>query len=202
MPLIQHTLGMKSIAVFCGSREGYNPVHREQAYRLGGLLAEKGIHLVYGAAKVGLMGAVADGVLNNNGSVTGVIPHFLEQKEIVHEGLSELILVNTMHERKLKMYDRSDAFMVLPGGWGTMEEMFEILTWGQLGMHEKPIGVLNINGYYDPLKAQNTMMVQEGFLSERIREILKFSPSAEDLLEWMEDYSAPETQQVINKQTT
>lgn len=202
MPLIQHTLGMKSIAVFCGSREGYNPVHREQAYRLGGLLAEKDIHLVYGAAKVGLMGAVADGVLNNNGSVTGVIPHFLEQKEIVHEGLSELILVNTMHERKLKMYDRSDAFMVLPGGWGTMEEMFEILTWGQLGMHEKPIGVLNINGYYDPLKAQNTMMVQEGFLSERIREILKFSPSAEDLLEWMEDYSAPETQQVINKQTT
>ncbi len=193
---------MKSIAVFCGSREGYNPVHREQAYKLGGLLAERNIHLVYGAAKVGLMGAVADGVLNNNGTVTGVIPHFLEQKEIVHEGLSELIVVNTMHERKLKMYDRSDAFMVLPGGWGTMEEMFEILTWGQLGMHEKPVGVLNINGYYDPLKAQNTMMVQEGFLSERIREILKFSPSPEELIEWMSDYSAPETQQVINKQTT
>ena len=193
---------MKSIAVFCGSREGYNPVHRDQAYRLGALLAKRGIHVVYGAAKIGLMGAVADGALNNGGAVTGVIPHFLQQKEIVHEHLTELMVVDTMHERKLKMYDKSDAIMVLPGGWGTMEEMFEILTWGQLGMHEKPIGVLNVNGYYDPLKAQNTIMVQEGFLSETIREILKFSKDPDELLNWMEDYSAPLTQQVINKQTT
>jgi len=193
---------MKNIAVFCGSGEGYNETYREQAYQTGGYLADKGIHVVYGAAKIGLMGAVADGVLNNNGTVTGIIPHFLQKKEIVHEGLTELIVVDTMHERKLKMYERCEGILVLPGGWGTMDEMFEMLTWGQLGMHEKPIGLLNINGYYDALMALNSTMVQEGFLDECSRSILMFSDSIGELLDKMEAYQAPDLPQVINKQTT
>lgn len=193
---------MKNIAVFCGSGEGYNETYREQAYQTGAYLADKGIHVVYGAAKIGLMGAVADGVLNNNGTVTGIIPHFLQKKEIVHEGLTELIVVDTMHERKLKMYERCEGILVLPGGWGTMDEMFEMLTWGQLGMHEKPIGLLNINGYYDALMALNSTMVQEGFLDECSRSILMFSDSIGELLDKMEAYQAPDLPQVINKQTT
>lgn len=193
---------MKSISVFCGSSEGYNEVYREEAYHLGSELARRGLHTVYGGAKLGLMGAVADGALNNGGQVTGIIPNFLQTKEIVHEGLTELIVVDTMHERKLKMYERCDAVLVLPGGWGTMEEMFEILTWGQLGMHTKPIGLLNINGYYDALKALNSTMVEEGFLSECTRSILMFDRNLEDLLQKMENYTAPDLPQVINKQTT
>ncbi len=193
---------MKSIAVYCGSGDGYNELYREQAYETGRMLAEKGLSVIYGGAKIGLMGAVADGVLNNNGNITGVIPDFLRNKEIVHEGLTDLVVVSTMHQRKLVMYEQCDAILVLPGGWGTMDEMFEMLTWGQLGMHTKPIGLLNINGYYDALKALNTTMVQEGFLGECARSILLFSDSLPELLDKMESYEAPDIPQVINKQTT
>lgn len=193
---------MKSIAVYCGSGDGYNESYREQAYETGRMLAEKGLSVIYGGARIGLMGAVADGVLNNNGSITGVIPDFLRNKEIVHEGLTDLVVVSTMHQRKLVMYEQCDAILVLPGGWGTMDEMFEMLTWGQLGMHTKPIGLLNINGYYDALKALNTTMVQEGFLGECARSILLFSDSLPELLEKMESYEAPDIPQIINKQTT
>ncbi|MCB9063822.1 MAG: TIGR00730 family Rossman fold protein [Chitinophagales bacterium] len=193
---------MKSIAVFCGSSEGYLETYMEQAYKLGGELAERGIEVVYGGAKVGLMGAVADGVLDNEGKITGVIPNFLQTKEVAHEGLTELIVVNTMHERKMKMYERCDGVIILPGGWGTMDEMFEMLTWGYLGMHQKPVGLLNINGYYDALKAMNSTMVQEGFLNEWARSILIFDADLESLLEKMENYNAPELPKVINKQTT
>lgn len=193
---------MKNIAVFCGSGDGYNESYREQAYETGLALAEKGIHVIYGAARIGLMGAVADGVLNGGGNITGVIPNFLQTKEIVHDGLSELIVVKTMHERKLKMYDLCEAVMILPGGWGTMDEMFEMLTWGQMGMHEKPIGILNINGYYDALNAFNTTMVQEGFLDENTRSILMYSDGLDDLLDQMENYTPPSLPKYINKQTT
>lgn len=193
---------MKSIAVFCGSGDGYNDVYREQGFLVGSTLARKGINVVYGAARIGVMGAVADGVLNNSGYITGVIPHFLQTREIAHDGLSELIVVNTMHERKLKMYERCDAVLVLPGGWGTMEEMFEMLTWGQLGMHTKPVGLLNVNQYFDPLKAMNSTMVQEGFLDECANTMLMFSPSIDELLEKMENYQAPDLPQLINRQTT
>lgn len=193
---------MKSIAVFCGSKDGYLDLYHEEAYRLGATLAERGINVVYGGAKVGLMGAVAEGVLNNDGRIAGVIPHFLQTKEVAHEGLTELIVVNTMHERKMKMYDRCDSVIVLPGGWGTMDEMFEMLTWGYLGVHEKPVGLLNVNGYYDPLKAMNTMMVQEGFLSEWARSILIFEPEIDSLLERMENYEPPQLPKVIDKQAT
>ncbi|MCB0697002.1 MAG: TIGR00730 family Rossman fold protein [Chitinophagaceae bacterium] len=193
---------MKSIAVFCGSGDGYNDIYREEAYQVGRQLAERGIEVVYGAARIGIMGAVADGVLSNNGKITGIIPGFLQTKEIAHDGLTELIVVETMHERKLKMYDKCDGVLVLPGGWGTMDEMFEMLTWGQLGMHSKPIGLLNINGYYDPLKAMNSTMVQEGFLDECTRSILMFSQSLTELLDKMDSYEGHDRPQVIDKQTT
>ncbi len=193
---------MKSIVVFCGSSEGYNECYREAAFELGQTLAARHIRIIYGGAKVGLMGALADGALQNNGHVVGLIPDFLKTKEVVHEGLTELITVKTMHERKLKMHEMSDGIITLPGAWGTMDELFEMLTWGQLGLHRKPIGLLNINGYYDALKALCDNMVQEGFLNEFVYSALLSSGSVTDLLEQMENYVGPETQKWITKQTT
>lgn len=193
---------MNSVAIFCGSSEGYNEVYRETAYQLGATLAEQGITVIYGGAKVGLMGAIADGVLNHNGTIKGIIPDFLRTKEIAHEGLTELILVKTMHERKLKMHELSDAVIVLPGGWGTMDEMFEMLTWGQMGLHQKPIALLNVNGFYDSLSVLISNMVQEGFLNEYIKEMLLISDSIEDLLQMIDNYTAPEADKLIKKQTT
>lgn len=182
---IKTPLFMQNIAVFCGASEGYNEVYREAAYGLGNMLAGKGIGVVYGGACVGLMGAVADGALHNGGKVIGVIPGFLKRKEIVHEGVSELIVVDTMHERKLQMNRLCDGVIALPGGWGTMEELFEMLTWGQLGLHQKPIGLLNVNGFYEAIKAQCNNMVTEGFLEERINDSLLISEAPEELLDMM-----------------
>ncbi len=193
---------VNSIAVFCGSGDGFNDVYREAAWQLGEMLAEKEIGLVYGGAKIGLMGAVADGVLDKNGKVTGVIPSFLQTKELVHESISELVLVENMHERKLKMHELSDAVITLPGGWGTMDELFEMLTWAQLGLHKKPIGLLNINGYYDSLKVLFNNMVLEGFLDECVNNILLISESVEELLDMINNYEAPDLPVVISKQTT
>lgn len=193
---------MTSIVVFCGSSEGYSECYRETAYGLGNILAESGYRVVYGGAKIGLMGAVADGALDKGGDVIGVIPHFLRTKEVTHEGVTELILTDTMHERKLKMHELSDAVITLPGGWGTMEEMFEMLTWGQLGLHQKPMGMLNINGYYDSLKVLADTMVSEGFLKQETRDMLLFSDSVEELLELMENYVAPDVPQWVTKRTT
>lgn len=193
---------MKSIAIFCGSSEGYNEAYRETAYQLGAVLAERNVRIIYGGAKVGLMGAIADGALDSNGNVTGVIPYFLKTKEVAHESLTELIQVDTMHERKVKMHELSDAVITLPGGWGTMEEMFEMLTWGQLGLHKKPIGILNINGYYDSLKVLASMMVDEGFLRPEIKDMLLFSESIDELLEMMSQYVAPDVPKWVTKKTT
>lgn len=179
---------MKSVVVFCGSSAGNKPVYEQQAFELGKILAEKGLVLVYGGAKVGLMGAVADGAIQANGKVIGVLPHFLQQKELAHEGLTELILVDTMHERKTKMNDISDAVIALPGGFGTMEELFEMLTWGQLGLHRKPIGLLNTNGFYDPLLQLAETMNSERFLSPENKNMLLHSDKIEDLLVKMEQY--------------
>ncbi len=189
---------MKNIVVFCGSKEGYNEAYRETAYALGAILAERGIGLVYGGGKVGLMGAVADGVLDNGGNVTGVIPDFLETKEVAHEGVTEMIVTDSMHSRKVKMHELSDGVIVLPGGWGTMDEMFEMLTWGQLGLHKKPIALLNINGYYDSLKVLVNNMIQEGFLEECTAEILMTSESVEELLSMMDQFEAPSVEQVMD----
>lgn len=193
---------MNTVAVFCGSKEGYNEAYRETAYGLGAALAIAGIGVVYGGGRIGLMGAVAEGALQNGGSVIGVIPSFLQTKEVAHDGLTKMVVTSTMHDRKVKMYELCDAVIVLPGGLGTMDEMFEMLTWGQLGLHQKPVGLLNVNGYYDSLKVLVNNMVQEGFLDESMGEMLLTSDSIDELLQMMHSYEAPQTDKLINKAST
>ena len=149
-----------SICVFCGSSLGNDTDIVSEAFLLGKKLAEEQISLVYGGAKIGIMGEVAKGVLHYNGKVIGVIPEFLKTKEVVHLGLQELIVTQTMHERKMKMQVLSDGFIALPGGFGTLEELFEVITWSQLGLYQKPIGLLNINGFYDELLILLKNMIQ------------------------------------------
>jgi len=182
---------MKSICVYCASSLGNNPYFAEQAFELGQTLAEHGIDVIYGGAKVGLMGKVADGAKSKNGKVFGIIPEFLAAKEIKHDHLDELIVVQTMHERKALMQEKSDGFIALPGGFGTMEELFEILTWGQLGLHKKPIGILNLEGYYDALIQLVETMIQKGLLKSEYKEMLLVSDSIDDLISQMNLYEVP-----------
>ena len=165
-------------------------------------MAERKIGLVYGGAKVGLMGALADGALENDGKVTGVIPHFLKTKEVAHEGLTEMILTETMHERKMKMHELSDAIIAMPGGWGTMEELFEMMTWAQLGLHPKPIGILNTNGFFEPFMALMNIMTEEGFLKDVYRDMLIVSEDIFELLEKMGNYQVPDIPKWITNRTT
>jgi hypothetical protein len=174
---------MKSICVFCGSRTGEMPEYTEAAQILGKLMADQEIQLIFGAGKVGLMGVVADAVLGAGGQAIGVIPQFLVDKEVAHRGLNELIIVESMHHRKQIMAERSDAFIILPGGIGTYEEFFEVLTWRHLNLHQKPIGLLNTEGYYTPLKQFLTHTLTQGFLGEDIFELLHFDPQPHTLLE-------------------
>lgn len=182
---------MKSICVFCASSLGNNPIYAQTAYELGKILAENQIDLIYGGAQVGLMGKVAEGTLSNKGKVIGIIPEFLKTKEIAHASLTELITVKTMHERKALMHDKSDAFIALPGGFGTMEELFEILTWAQLSLHQKPIGILNVNGFYDPLIQLVETMIASGLLKQEYLGMLLISDSIEDLISQMNLYEVP-----------
>jgi hypothetical protein len=181
---------------------GNSSLYAKAAYELGSLLAVNKIRLIYGGAKVGLMGTVADGVLQNGGEVTGVLPTFLSGKEIAHAGLTELILVESMHERKMKMSELADGFIALPGGMGTMEELCEILTWSQLGLHRKPAGVLNVNGYYDFLLLLFQKMVEEGFLREKHHHMLLHADKGEVLLTQMKQYQAPTVEKWLNKSDT
>ena len=179
---------MKSIAVFCGSSEG-NDLHiKDEAYKLGEKLANLNVSLVYGAAKIGIMGKVAQGVHDNKGKIIGVIPKFLRTKEIVNEHLTELIITDNMHDRKVVMYEKSDGFIIIPGGFGTMDEFFEITTWGQLGLHTKPIGILNTNGYYDALILQAEVMVQKGFLKQKNLQAVVVDSNIDELLNKMNNY--------------
>jgi uncharacterized protein (TIGR00730 family) len=157
------------IAVFCGASSGNDPIHLEAARTVGRVLAARGIGVVYGGGHVGLMGAVADAAMEGGGHVVGVIPTFMTHKEVAHERVSELIMVRDMHERKMVMHQRSDAVIALPGGFGTMDELFELLTWRQLGLHAKPMGLLNVKGFYDGLLAQMEHMAREGFLHDDTR---------------------------------
>lgn len=182
---------MKSITVFCGSSFGTNDIYKEQAFLLGQTLAQQHIKLIYGGADVGLMGSVADGTLSEGGNAIGVLPHFLQSKEIAHKKLTELIIVETMHERKTKMNDLCDGVIVLPGGYGTLEEFFEMITWAQLGLHKKPIGILNIDGFYDDLIRLVQTMVDKGFLKQVNRDMLLISDNIDELLEKMRNYQAP-----------
>lgn len=182
---------MKSICVYCASSLGKHPIYAEVAEELGETLASYGIKTIYGGAKVGIMGKLADGVISAKGEIVGIIPEFLKTKEIAHDELTELITVENMHERKALMQEMSEGFITLPGGFGTMEELFEILTWGQIGLHKKPIGILNINGYYDSLIQLVDKMVEEGLLNEKHREIILVSDSVEDLISQMNLYQVP-----------
>ncbi|WP_257455777.1 LOG family protein [Archangium lipolyticum] len=159
-------MSIQSVCVFCGSRMGARPEYLEGARALGAELARRGLALVYGGTSVGLMGAMADAVLAGGGKVVGVLPHVLGDREIAHRGLTELHMVDSMHTRKAMMASRADAFIAMPGGVGTFEELFEITTWAQLGIHHKPIGLLNVADFYGPLLALMKRAVDEGFIPE------------------------------------
>ena len=174
---------MKRICVFCGSKKGDGAEYVRSAGRLGELLAERKLGLVFGGGHIGLMGVLADAVLQAGGEAIGVIPQALVDKELAHPGLSQLHVVASMHERKAVMADLSDAFIALPGGFGTADELFEILTWSQLGLHGKPIGLLNVSGFFDPLLAWLDRTVQEGFLKAKHRRLLLVADDPERLLD-------------------
>lgn len=181
IPTTAHPI--RSICVFCGSRHGSNPAYAEDARELGRLMAARGIRLVYGGGRVGLMGEVADAVMAVGGQVIGVIPSLLIEKEVEHRELTQLHEVASMHERKAMMEQLSDAFIVLPGGYGTLDETCEILTWSQLGLHRKPIGVVNTAGYYDHLSAFLDHALNEDFVTERSRHLLVIEATPAALLE-------------------
>jgi len=185
---------MQSIVVYCGSNFGKNPVYAETAYNLGGELAKRNIKVIYGGGNMGLMGRVADGAMENTGWVTGIIPNFLAKLEVAHKTLNELHFVETMHERKAKMVAMSDGVIALPGGYGTLDELFEILTWAQLKIFKGPVGVLNVNGYYDLLLLQLDRMVEEGFLHESNRKLLVVANDAISLLDKMEAFALDNTE--------
>ncbi len=172
-----------NLCVFCGSSDGAQPEYLEAATQLGQTMAANGHGLVYGGASVGLMGAVADAVIAHGQTAIGVLPEGLAQRELAHAGLTELHIVDTMHERKAMMADLSDAFIVLPGGIGTLEEMFEVWTWGQLGIHNKPLGLLNVNHYYNGLTSFLDHVTSEGFMGSAQRRNLLHADNPDDLLE-------------------
>ncbi|HUA94135.1 MAG TPA: TIGR00730 family Rossman fold protein [Acidimicrobiales bacterium] len=173
---------MRSVCVFCGSSPGGGPAYAAEARELGALLANRGLRLVYGGAHVGSMGALADAALAAGGEVVGIIPRHMARQEVAHEGLTELRVVSSMHERKAMMAELSDAFIALPGGLGTLEELAEILTWAQLGLHRKPVGLLDRSGFYDPLLRFLDHAVSEGFVRPRHRDLLLARRSPDQLL--------------------
>jgi uncharacterized protein (TIGR00730 family) len=178
----------KRICVFCGSSAGFPGTYRTAAVELGRFLTEQGLGLVYGGGRIGLMGVVADAVLAHGGQVIGVIPQPMVVREIWHSGLTELRVVPSMHARKSLMAELADAFIALPGGFGTFEEFCEMVTWSQLGIHRKPCGLLNVAGYYDPLLEMFDHAVAEGFLKRENRELVLASPSCQELLEKMQAF--------------
>ncbi len=173
---------IESACVFCGSASGSSTVYAEAATQMGHLLAGRNIQLVYGGGNIGLMGTIADAVLEKEGKVIGVIPESLKEKELAHLGLTELHILGSMHERKAFMAESSDAFIAMPGGFGTLDELCEILTWAQLSFHKKPIGLLNINGFFDPLLKMFDHAIKEGFLKKEHRELAHVSEEPEELL--------------------
>lgn len=172
---------MKSLCVFCGSSFGHREFFREMAAELGRRLGKNGIRLIYGGGNVGLMGVVANAALAHGGEVTGVIPQFLKDWEVAHLDVTELIVTQTMHERKAIMAERADGFVALPGGFGTLDELFEILTWKQLRLHAKPIVLLNVGGFFDPLIAMVDTMVAEGYVSAQSRQLLQVAATLDEV---------------------
>jgi uncharacterized protein (TIGR00730 family) len=193
---------MKSVAVYCGSSSGNKEEYTQQAQEMGRELARRGLTLVYGGGCVGLMGTIADAVLAEGGRVIGVIPQFLADKEVAHRGCTELHVVETMHQRKLLMADLADGFVAMPGGFGTLEELFEVLTWGQLGLHGKPVGLLNTLGFYDTLLGLLDHMSAEAFLRPENREQVLQNVNPAALLDAMADYRPLRLEKWLTPSTT
>tara|TARA_R110002073_G_scaffold145532_3_gene297675 strand:+ start:4820 stop:5410 length:591 start_codon:yes stop_codon:yes gene_type:complete len=190
---------MKKIVVFCGSSLGFNPIYKQVAIELGNEFVKRDITLVYGGGKIGIMGVLAETILSKGGKVIGVIPKLLEKEEVVYSDVSELIVTKTMSERKVIMSQLADGYISLPGGFGTLDELFEGLTLGQLHIEQKPNGLLNVNSFYDYILKQLDVMVKEGYLKPSNREMLLVGESVSALMQKMIDYKAPKKTHVINK---
>ena len=190
---------MKRIVVFCGSSLGFNPVYKEAAIELGNYFVNNNIGLVYGGGKIGMMGIISDTILSKNGDVIGVIPKLLEKEEVVHAGVEEMIVCKNMSERKVIMSKLVNGYITLPGGFGTLDELFEALTLNQLHIEQKPVGLLNINGFFDATLLQLDKMVAEGYLKQTNRNMLLVGNTVEELLSKMNTYKAPKINHVINK---
>ncbi|QXI33334.1 TIGR00730 family Rossman fold protein [Pseudomonas promysalinigenes] len=193
-------MSLRSICVFCGASIGTNPAYREAAVALGQAIARRGMTLVYGGGAVGLMGTVADAAMAAGGEVIGIIPESLMNAEIGHKGLSRLEVVDGMHARKARMAELSDAFIALPGGLGTLEELFEVWTWGQLGYHAKPLGLLDVNGFYEKLGGFLDHIVEEGFVRPAHRAMLLLAQQADQLLDAMTHFESPVVPKWVDKQ--
>jgi uncharacterized protein (TIGR00730 family) len=190
--MTQTTPTLRSICVYCGSADGVHQDYLDAAFAIGRAMAENGLRLVYGAGKTGLMGAVAEGVLQSGGQVTGVVPTYLNFSHLIHSQLTQLEVVQNMHERKARMSELADAFIALPGGYGTFEELFETLTWAQLGLHSKPVGVLNTRNYFDPLIDLVQHALKEGFIYSEHTTLLLSDAEPQKLLRLLSDYRLPE----------
>lgn len=190
---------MNKIVVFCGSSLGFNPVYKEAAKELGNYFAKNNIGLVYGGGKIGMMGILSDTILEQNGEVIGVIPKLLVKEEVVHSGVEEMIVCKKMSERKVIMSKLVDGYITLPGGFGTLDELFEALTLGQLNIEQKPIGLLNVNGFFDAILLQIDKMVEEGYVKAENKKLLIVENSVDKLLEKMDKYKAPKITHVIHK---
>ena len=193
---------ISTISIYCGSSLGKNKIYKDMAILLGQAIHERGLNLVYGGGNVGLMGVIANTVLQLGGKVTGVLPHFLNKKEVGNLDIDELILVDSMHERKQKISEISDAFIAMPGGFGTLEEVSEMLTWTQLGLSKKPIGIFNVNGFYDLLLNQFDRMVGEGFLKEENRRMIVDDHDPERLLDKLLKYEPIATPKWLHSDQT
>ena len=190
---------MKRVVVFCGSSLGFNPVYKEAAKSLGQYFANNNIGLVYGGGKIGMMGVLADTILENKGEVIGVIPKLLEKVEVIHAGVEEMIVCKNMSERKVIMSKLVDGYITLPGGFGTLDELFEALTLNQLHIEQKPVGLLNINGFFDAILMQIDKMVEEGYVRSENRKLLIVANNVDELMVKMQQYVAPKIEHVIQK---
>lgn len=189
---------IKSICVFCGSKAGCDPEYQQSAQELGRLLADRKITLVYGGGSVGLMGIIADAVLDAGGKVIGVIPRQLATKELLHPGVEEMHVVDDMHTRKAKMSECSDAFIAMPGGFGTLEELFEVVSWVQLGIYLKPVGLLNTSGFYDPLLNMVEHCIETEFIKPKYRELIIADETPATLVDHLERHQLPRIEKILN----
>jgi len=179
---------IKSVCVYCGANPGNNPEYESEAKELGKLLSENGVSLVYGGASIGIMGAIADSVLEHGGNVTGIIPHGLFQREVAHNGISKLLVVDSMHERKALLANLSDALITLPGGYGTFEELFEMITWNQIGIHQKPIFILNTAGFYDPFQNFINNVIDCGFIRDSVKQPYQILESPAAIIDALSEF--------------